>query len=75
MGGRGVKLCQLCFQMLIDQQQGSHRPAEIAVAARNYFIDRGLARSEAHQKSLQFPVQPITNASSRFCERRGKGHP
>src|SRR4051794_38974407 len=53
IGGRGVELRKLGFEMLIDQEQRPHRTAQITVAARDDLVDRGVVRSQTHRNILR----------------------
>jgi hypothetical protein len=56
MGHRRVYLLQFGFQMLIDQQQGFQRAADVAVATGYNLVDSGIIRFGKHLGSFNFAV-------------------
>src|SRR5689334_1049044 len=55
-GHRRVKLLKLRFQLLVDQQERSQRPMDVAVAGGHNLVDRSFARSRIHRIDLQMPL-------------------
>ena len=44
-----VELFKFCLELLIDQQQCLQCTADVAIAARNDFVDSGVICSESHR--------------------------
>jgi hypothetical protein len=55
MRDRGMEFGKLGFKLLIDQQQRFQSAANIAIATRHDFIDRGLMKSGTHRKASKYP--------------------
>jgi len=51
MGYDRIKLRQFRLELLVHKEKGLQRTADIAVAARDDFVDSGLVRSGTHQNS------------------------
>jgi hypothetical protein len=57
MRGRGMEFGKLGFKLLIDQQKRFQGAANIAIAPRHDFIDRGLLKSGTHRKASKYPAR------------------
>lgn len=51
MRGMCIKLRDLRFEMLVDQEQRPQRAAKVTIATRYDFVDRSFTRSETHSKT------------------------
>lgn len=62
MGDGGIELLQFRFQMLVDQQQGFQRTADVAIATLHNLINGSFARSSGHRKSSNCPWHRLFGA-------------
>src|SRR5258706_15130177 len=68
VGHRGIDLLQFGFQMLVDQQQGFQRAADVAVATGHNLVDSGIIRFGKHLGSFNFAVgQKLLAPNQRSC--------
>ena len=57
VGHRRIDLLKFGLQLLVDQQQGFQRAADITVATGHNLVDGGFFRFRSHRKSFNFPVR------------------
>jgi hypothetical protein len=57
MRDRGMEFGKLGLKLLVDQQKRFQGAANIAIAPRYDFIDRGLMNSGTHRKASKYPVR------------------
>ena len=55
MGHGRVKLLKFRFEMLVNQQEGFQRAADVAIATRHNLVNGRFARSGCHRKSSICP--------------------
>jgi hypothetical protein len=59
---RRIKLVNLSFQMLVQEQQDFKRPTDVAVTGCDDLVDRGINRLDLHEQSSphesRVPISP-----------------
>ena len=57
VGHRRIDLLKFGLQLLVDQQQGFQRAADVTVATGHNLVDGGFFRFRSNRKSFNFPVR------------------